>query len=76
MRTYKKVCAIDRATQLEDCDHPSGFAYRGRMPCTGPQVCYLCGARREDVEQDCVEAMSEEYADLIEQAERNYGEDR
>ena len=28
----------------KDCDHPSGFAYRGKVPCTGPRVCHLCGS--------------------------------
>lgn len=26
------------------CDHPSGFAYTGTIPCTGPLKCGLCGS--------------------------------
>lgn len=32
----------------KECIHPSGFPYRGRIPNTGPQVCPLCGTRKED----------------------------
>lgn len=30
------------------CEHPSGFVYRGAIPCTGPKVCHMCGAFEEE----------------------------
>ena len=39
----KKVYALVPAEREKECDHPAGFAYTGRVPCTGPRVCYLCG---------------------------------
>lgn len=45
----KKIFAADPAVRGQDCDHPSGFPYQGRIPCTGPRVCPLCGTRQEEV---------------------------
>ena len=33
----------------KECDHPQGFPWNGRIPCTGRQVCPLCGEDISDV---------------------------
>ena len=46
----KKIHALYPDVREQECDHPGGFPYRGTIPCTGPQVCYLCGTHKEDAE--------------------------
>ena len=48
----KKVYALFPAERERECDHPMGFPYTGRIPCTGPRVCSLCGTRIKDAEQE------------------------
>lgn len=48
-----KIYALFPSERTKECDHPSGFAFRGKMPCTGPRVCHLCGTREEDAEAPC-----------------------
>lgn len=36
------------------CSHFSGFPYTGATPCTGPEVCAMCGTRREDCDHPTV----------------------
>ena len=43
----KKIYALIPAEREKDCDHALGFPCRGRLPCTGPRVCPLCGTRQE-----------------------------
>lgn len=33
----------------EPCDHFLAFRYQGRVPCTGPRVCDMCGATEAEV---------------------------
>jgi hypothetical protein len=44
----KKIYAESAEMREQECDHPGGFPYRGAIPCTGPQVCYLCGTHKAD----------------------------
>jgi len=44
----KKVNALVPSVREQECDHPGGFRYLGRVPCTGPQACYLCNTRIEE----------------------------
>ncbi len=44
----KKIYAQDPKVREQECDHPGGFPYRGAIPCTGPQICYLCGTHKEE----------------------------
>lgn len=32
-------------------DTPCRYAYTGRVPCTGPLVCTMCGERKEEPER-------------------------
>jgi hypothetical protein len=43
-----KRYALIPEVRLQVCDHPSGFAYSGKVPCTGPRLCYLCGTNEKD----------------------------
>jgi len=46
------------------CDHSMGFPYQGKIPCTGPKVCPLCGTREEDI----VPVESKPYPSALNQA--------
>lgn len=56
----KKIYALFPEERLKECDHPGGFAWSGKIPCTGRQLCHLCGTEgdcvtgvaKRDVEQD------------------------
>jgi hypothetical protein len=43
-----KKNALDPAERKKICTHELGFRYSGRIPCTGPKVCWMCGAREDD----------------------------
>ncbi len=43
----KKIYALDAKVREEECDHSCGFTYRGKMPCTGPRVCHMCGTTKD-----------------------------
>lgn len=43
-----KIYALIPEVRLQVCDHPVGFSYTGRVPGTGPRVCYLCGTNQLD----------------------------
>lgn len=47
-----KKNALDPAEREKECLHELGFQYSGRIPCTGPKVCYMCGTREDDVVMD------------------------
>jgi hypothetical protein len=55
----RKVLALVPSVQSETCHHAAGFAYTGRVPCTGPRVCHMCGSRIEDVCAVCPLALHE-----------------
>ena len=40
----KKVFALCPDVRDQECNHPGGFPFVGRMPCTGAQLCPLCGS--------------------------------
>lgn len=44
----KKIYALHPDVREQECNHSCGFHYRGIIPCTGPQICYLCGTHKED----------------------------
>ncbi len=44
----KKIYAANPDVRGQECDHPFGFPYTGTIPCTGPEICPLCGTHRED----------------------------
>jgi len=46
----KKIFALIPSEREKECDHPLGFAYTGKIPCTGPRVCRLCGTRAPEPE--------------------------
>jgi len=50
MTMAKKIHALFPEEREKECNHPSGFAYSGKIPCTGPRVCHLCGTREADAE--------------------------
>lgn len=50
----KKIYALFPEERERECDHPSGFPYRGQVPCTGPRVCRMCGTHLEDAEAEKV----------------------
>lgn len=39
------VNALDPPLRGERCYHTLGFAYTGRIPCTGARTCTMCGTR-------------------------------
>lgn len=41
-----KINALFPEERLKPCDHPSGFAWNGKVPCTGTRTCHLCGAHQ------------------------------
>lgn len=41
----RTLALVDPGKPIDGVRH--AFAYRGEMPCTGPMVCHLCGARKE-----------------------------
>ena len=44
----KKIFALVLSEREKECTHEAGFYYTGKMPCTGPKKCYMCGTREED----------------------------
>ena len=48
-RRFRKKNALDPAEREKPCDHALGFRYAGKIPCTGPKLCPMCGANEEDV---------------------------
>ncbi len=40
----KKIFALVPSEREKECDHRQA-AYSGRIPCTGPIICAMCGAR-------------------------------
>ena len=50
----KKIYALIPAEREQECYHLAGFAYTGRVPCTGLRVCHLCGTRADEAVIDAV----------------------
>lgn len=49
-REMARVCYDSDASMVRvvnTCDHPHGFPYAGKVPCTGPRLCPTCGARHD-----------------------------
>lgn len=44
-----KKYALDPKEREKECSHELGFAYSGRIPCTRPHICYMCGTREDEV---------------------------
>ena len=44
----QKVNALLPEIREQECDHASGLPFTGKIPCTGPQVCLMCGTRKEE----------------------------
>ena len=51
----KQIYALVPSEREKECKHTSGFPYRGRMPCTGVQRCYMCGMLKEDYDKEAGE---------------------
>lgn len=47
----KRFCCIPEEREKE-CTHHLGWSWTGQIPCTGRQVCHLCGLTREEAEAD------------------------
>ena len=43
-----KRFALVPSERLKECEHEH-MRYRGAIPCTGPRVCSMCGAREDDL---------------------------
>jgi len=43
-----KRFALVPSERLKECRHEH-MRYRGAIPCTGPRVCSMCGAREDDL---------------------------
>ena len=56
-----KKNALVPSERSKVCDHPSGFAYSGSVPCTGPRVCHLC----ETTEHEADRAKAEKELRLV-----------
>ena len=46
----KKVNALIPEIREQECHHDCSFAFTGKLPCTGPRICLMCGTRKEDAE--------------------------
>lgn len=61
----------------EECEHGLGFPYTGRIPCTGPRKCPLCGLTPEEAMKEPWFAeqvrLSKEIVDEIIKEERDAG---
>ena len=47
-RDASRLCYDGDASRVRivnTCDHRAGFPYSGKVPCTGPRLCPVCGAR-------------------------------
>lgn len=64
----KKVNALLPDVREQECDHPSGFTFTGKIPCTGPRVCHLCNSDENDVLSP---AQTQALADFLEIAKTN-----
>ena len=42
----KRIYCLDPKEREKECIEHS-FQYKGRIPCTGPQVCIYCGTHKE-----------------------------
>jgi len=43
----KKKYALLPSERHKICSHPAGFAWDGKMPCTGVRRCHLCKTSEE-----------------------------
>ena len=47
MKTHFKIWALIPEIRKQVCYHEHR-RYLGRIPCTGPLACYMCGHRKEE----------------------------
>lgn len=50
LRKRKKTLALVPSVREQDCPH-AHVPYRGRVPCTGPRICSMCGATPQEIER-------------------------
>lgn len=66
MEKCKRIVVFTDEVKVITTDHHR-FAYSGKIPCTGPQVCIYCGKHKEEKE-----VVSTEERNQIEEAYRSY----
>lgn len=48
----KKAYALIPSEREKECVHPLEFAYKGKIPCTGKQICHLCGTEKRNEDEN------------------------
>ena len=49
-KEYKKIYALIPSEREKPCIH--SWRWNGKMPCTGRQECYMCGAFKDEVDKE------------------------